>query len=228
MQPGHSCPSNGQQVRLPPKGERHRYQLHLQRVGEHGLGVSGSSAWATAIVEGLGMVTGGLVKLLKGWIDVKQRGISSCRCYNINNLGMGLTSMRKEPRIIPFCSWGGTDLWTPNRWGLNAESCGTGPEDAWRFRGSQRFSLVLIVINPPQIGELMDVDGDKTAWRRVYSVSGLRGRYFETWRCATRKPTSTDGNLSNSQGASIVFSNFNWQIPTQSDSHNPMTRSYWT
>ena len=89
-------------------------------------------------------------------------------------------------------------------------------------------SMVLIVINPPQIGELMDVGRDKTTWRRVYSVSGLRGMYFETWRCATRKPTGTDGNLSNLRGASIVFSNFNWQIPTQSGSHNPMTRSYWT
>ena len=80
----------------------------------------------------------------------------------------GLTSMRKEPRIIPFCSWGGTDLWTPNRWGLNAESCGAVPEDAWRFRGLQRFIPVLIVINWPQIGELIDVDGDKTTWWRVY------------------------------------------------------------
>ena len=39
----------------------------------------------------------------------------------------------RNPWIIPFCSWGGTDLWTPNRWGLSAESCGA------RFRELQRF-----------------------------------------------------------------------------------------
>ena len=134
---------NGQQVRLPPEGERHRHQLHLQRVGEHGLGVLGSSASAR-IAGGrwqVGQVGGSLVKLLKGWMDVKYRGISSCSCGSIISTIWEWVShlWGRNPELSLFCSWGGTDLWTPNRWGLNAESCGAGPECAWRFRGPQRF-----------------------------------------------------------------------------------------